>query len=271
MRLGVLGFGAIGQVVADAVIAGDAGGSVLRAVLCRDRGKHIAAAARLESAGVILTDTPAKFLAEPLDLIVEAAGQDALRDYALRVLGNGCDLLTTSIGAFTDEGFFQGLIACAEQNGARLLLASGALPALDWMAATGRSDPRQVAITQAKPVASWQGTPAAQMVDLDNLHAPTCFFQGTAREAASQFPKSSNITAMLALATVGLDATEVRLVADPNADRMHTEIDYRCGVGNLTIQWQGVPSVINPSTSADVPLTVIKALRNLSSTVCIGP
>ena len=106
------------------------------------------------------------------------------------MLRKHCDLLITSIGAFADEDFFQALVACAEDNGARLLLASGALPALDWLAATGRSDPRHVAITQAKPVKSWRETAAAQMVDLDNLNGPYLLFLKVARgKRLPDFPK----------------------------------------------------------------------------------
>jgi aspartate dehydrogenase len=149
-------------------------------------------------------------------------------------------------------------------------LISGALPAVDWMAAAALSGACSAAITQEKPVASWRGTPAAEMIDLDDVKKPACFFEGTAREAASRFPKSSNITAMLALATAGLDKTKVRLVADPTRSEMHTVIDFSSRVGDLRVEWKGVPSETNPKTSADVPFTVIKALRNLTGVVCRG-
>jgi aspartate dehydrogenase len=108
------------------------------------------------------------------------------------------------------------------------------------------------------------------MIDLGGLKESTCFFEGNAREAASRFPKSSNITAMLALATAGLENTRVNLVADPTTSEMHTVIEFRSRVGNLRVEWNGVPSETNPKTSQDVPFTVIKALRNLTGTVCYG-
>jgi aspartate dehydrogenase len=206
-----------------------------------------------------------------IGLVIEAAGQDALRMYGRQTLVQGLDLLATSIGVFTDENFFGELIQAAETSGARLLLASGALPAVDWMAAASLAGVESVSITQAKPVASWHGTPAAHMIDLDSLKETTCFFKGTAREAASQFPKSSNITAMLALATSGLDKTRVKLVADPTSFQMYTLIEFDGPAGSLRIEWSGVPSEKNPSTSADVPLTVVKAVRNLTSSVWYGP
>jgi hypothetical protein len=38
----------------------------------------------------------------------------------------------------------------------------------------------------------------------------------------------------------------------------------------VAVEWQGTPSRLNPSTSADVPLAVIKALRNLTGDVVMG-
>jgi aspartate dehydrogenase len=99
---------------------------------------------------------------------------------------------------------------------------------------------------------------------------PTCFFEGSARAAASHFQKSTNITAMLALCTAGLDNTRVRLVADPAAEHMRTSLEFRSDAGKLRLEWQSRPSHVNPSTSVDVPLTIVKALRNLASPVHYG-
>jgi len=78
------------------------------------------------------------------------------------------------------------------------------------------------------------------------------------------------LAAMLALSTAGMDSTKVKLVPDPTSMQMRTLIRFEGVAGNLHIEWHGVPSKINPSTSADVPLAVIKAIRNLTSTVCYG-
>jgi aspartate dehydrogenase len=178
--------------------------------------------------------------------------------------------LVVSVGAFTDEGLYHELRDLAAKSGRRLLLASGALPAVDWMHAAALGGTTSVSITQTKPVTSWAGTPAEDLIDLRRVLEPACFFTGSAREAAGRFAKSSNITAMLALATAGLDGTEVRLVADPTRTAMHTRVTFEGPAGSVRVEWEGVPSERNPSTSADVPLSVIKAIRNLTAPVCIG-
>jgi predicted dinucleotide-utilizing enzyme len=51
---------------------------------------------------------------------------------------------------------------------------------------------------------------------------------------------------------------------------MHTLVEFDGAAGSLRVEWEGVPSESNPSTSADVPLSVIKAIRNLTAPVCLG-
>lgn len=271
LKVGLIGFGAIGQVVADAISAGRAGPARLVAVLEQFAPKHRASGNRFAcDPGITFTENPGVFHAAQFDLAVEVAGQEALKSHALDVVRSGRDILIASIGAFTDEVFFERLLRSAAEHGARVFLTSGALPAVDWMSAASLAGKGAVSITQSKPVESWRGTPAAKMVDLDGLRVPTCFFESTAREAASRFPKSSNITAMLALSTVGLDETKVRLVADPTSARMHTLIEFHSGVGSLRLELQGQPLAENPSTSACVPLIIIRGIRNLCSTVHYG-
>jgi aspartate dehydrogenase len=227
-------------------------------------------AAILDDPNVLFTsDVEAFFALEP-DVVVEVAGQEAVRQYAARVLGAGSDLLVASIGAFTDDAFYGELQDLAIAGPGRLMLAGGALPAVDWMQAAAMLPVTEVTITQTKPVGSWQGTPAEDLVALDALAEPVTFFEGTARRAAATFVKSSNITAMLALATVGLDATRVRLIADPARQHMHTRIDFDGDAGVVHVEWEGVPSATNPSTSADVPLAIVKAIRNLTADVVLG-
>ncbi len=252
------------------LIHGDVAGARVVAVLVHHLPTYAAQVSGLADAGVLLTDDADAFFACGADLVLEAAGQDAVGQYGLRVLGAGVHFLVASIGAFTDEALYAALIECAENHAANLYLVAGALPAVDWMQGASNAEVYSVKITQIKPVASWQNTPAENMVNLDELTVRTCFFEGSARQAAGLFRKSSNITALLALATVGLDRTKVALMADPTGSAMETMIAFNGEAGDLTVKWHGVPSAINPSTSKDVPLNVIKALRNICSPVKLG-
>jgi aspartate dehydrogenase len=269
LRVGLIGYGAIGRSVSEHIHTGNAGVATLGAVLCRDVTKHDQNEA-VKAGIACFTDNPDEFFATGPNVIIEAAGQDALREHGKRSLEIGSELIVSSIGAFADDDYFAEMLAHAGRSGGRLRLVSGALPAVDWMSAASITGVNRVSITQSKPVASWRGTAAEQLLDLDALDIPTCFFEGTAGQAASQFPKSSNITAMLALCTAGMNATAVKLVADPGERRMVTLIEYEGEAGSLKIEWRGVPSRFNASTSADVPLTIVRMLKNLSGPVSYG-
>ena len=73
---------------------------------------------------------------DEMDLIIEVAGQPAVRSYAKQILECGqIDLMLTSIGALTDEKLHGELVNVAEEKGSLLLLCSGSMPGLDWMGA----------------------------------------------------------------------------------------------------------------------------------------
>lgn len=271
LKVGIIGLGAIGGHVANCIEKGEAGNAELVALVCRDKEKYLAINKDQSShfKSLITDDIETLFAAQP-DIVIEAAGQGSLSQYGVAILEKGIDLLVSSIGLFTNDDILNTFTRAAEQSGAQILLSAGALPALDWMSASSLSEVTNVAITQEKPVISWKGTHAEKLIDLDAITEPTCFFEGTAREAANIFPKSSNISAMLALATIGLDNTRVRLVADPNCHVMNTYIEFDSAVGHLQLNCQGIPSPSNPSTSTGVPLSIVKSIRNLSSPIHYG-
>ncbi|MEP0073602.1 MAG: aspartate dehydrogenase [Marinomonas sp.] len=271
LKVGIIGLGAIGGHVANCIEKGEAGNAELVALVCRDKEKYLTI--NKDQSGhfksLITDDIETLFAAKP-DIVIEAAGQESLSQYGISILEKGIDLLVSSIGLFTNDDILNTFTQAAEQSGSQMLLSSGALPALDWMSASSLSKVSNAAITQEKPVISWKGTRAEELIDLDSITEPTCFFEGTAREAANIFPKSSNISAMLALATVGLDNTKVRLVADPISQIMNTLIEFDSEVGQLQLNCQGIPSPENPSTSTGVPLSIVKSIRNLSSSIHYG-
>jgi aspartate dehydrogenase len=271
LKVGIIGLGAVGKTVASYIDNGEAGDVELVSLLCRDKHKNLARNMhQSDHFKSIITDDSELFFAQQPDIVVEAAGQGTLKFYGIEVLERGIDLLVSSIGLFTDDDILNQFIAAAEKSSAKVLLSAGALPAIDWMSAASLANVKQVSISQTKPTYSWEGTPAEKLIDLNQIQMTTCFFQGTAREAANIFPKSSNITAMLALATAGLDHTEVKLFADPVNSIMKTHIQFDSTVGNLQVDWEGVPSELNPSTSADVPLAIVKSIRNLASPIIYG-
>lgn len=263
LRVGLIGYGTIGEYVAEKLVDGTTlPGARLAAVLVRQKREK---APVLGGSNAVFTHSPDAFFDAEWDVAVEAAGQGVVRDHGLRCLGLRRDFLLTSVGALCDDALHQSLHAAAAASGSRLMLAAGAMPAMDWMSSAALEALEEVLITQTKRPEGWKGTPAEDIVDLSSLSSATTVFRGSAREAATLFPKNANIAAALALATTGLDETQVHLVADPSAAGPRVNVYLRGAAGELEVQVRGKPAFGSQRTSMIVPLSVVKALRNMSS------
>jgi aspartate dehydrogenase len=266
LRVGIIGYGAIGKPVADAIISQTHGLSKQDCVLCSILVQ------RERPAQPLATTSFDQFMSTKPDVVIEAAGQPTVREHGLAVLTAGASFLVTSIGAFTDDSLFALLSGAAARSGSRLLLASGALPALDWMhSAAAQGGEQTVTIEQRKAPAAWLGACVdGDSHDYVGMTATTTVFEGTAREAATCYPKNANISAMLGLSTCGLDKCRVKLVADCGGSH-GTVIHYESAeVGSVTVEVKGKMSPTNPRTSAVVSLAVIKAMKNLVGAVGYG-
>jgi aspartate dehydrogenase len=265
LRVGLIGFGAIGRRLAEAIGAGEAGHCELAAVLVR-RPERIPAEV-VERLGCRVTGDAADFLATQFDLVVEVAGHDALKAYAEDTLRQGKDLLLISVGALADSHFEQRLHRAAHDYGRRVYLATGAIAGLDAISAGAVGGLASVTHTVRKP-------PAGLLPD-DEIEAakaagvPRVLYEGPAREAALRFPENVNVAAAVSLAGLGLDKTTVRVVADPTVIRNTHEIDVRGEFGELRITLQNIPTE-NPKTGRLTAMSMVKALRNLTAEVVIG-
>jgi aspartate dehydrogenase len=263
IRIGMLGFGAIGRRVAEASAASQLEGIELVAALVRT--PRAADGGRLD-----ITHDPDWFLRYRLDAVVEGAGHQAVRDYAVRVLDNGADLYVTSVGAFTDAALLDRVVDAARLNGCRVYLPSAGIGGLDMLASLARGGLEEATITVRKDPASWKGTAAEHIVDLDRLAQPHTVFDGPVREGAKLYPQNVNISAATAFAGIGLDRTRVVIVADPTITTHVCEITARGPLGSMRFVEDLVPSPENRKTSTLVGHAIVKTLRNRVATLVIG-
>ena len=63
------------------------------------------------------------------DVVVEAASQQAVRDWGETILRKGFDLMVIATGAYGDPKLYKKHIRAAEKSGARLRLPSAPSPA----------------------------------------------------------------------------------------------------------------------------------------------
>lgn len=183
LRIGIFGVGSIGQTIATALDAGRIDAQLV-AIADLDKQKAEAFAAKLASRPRVVS---LHELIQRTDLTVEAAGQEALREFVPKALAAGRDMLIMSVGGLLghDEWFRQ-----AAEKDCRIYVPSGAIAGLDGIKSGSIGYVQCAMLTSRKPIAALRGTKyvVEHNVPLDNLTEETVIFEGTAEEAARAFP-----------------------------------------------------------------------------------
>jgi aspartate dehydrogenase len=261
MRIGIIGDGAIGKYVRDQAIER---GHEIRALLLRSERLRNRPA---DLHDVLCVDNVAD-LPDDIEHIVDCAGHAALTTHGPEILRNGTDLITVSLGALANSNLYEELEKAAIEGQSRLHLVSGAIGALDCLRAARVGQLHSVTYIGRKPPRSWKGSPAETRLDLDNLSAgASTHFDGTARDAALEYPKNANVAAAVALAGVGFDNTRVKLIADPDISENIHEIQAAGDFGNFAFEIRGHSLPDNPRSSALAAMSVIAMLEQQSNSI----
>jgi aspartate dehydrogenase len=194
-----------------------------------------------------------------VDVVVEAAGHSALSQYGVAALEQGSDLIIASIGALADDALWHSLQKAATHS--RILLPAGAIAAIDALSAARRGGLTSVRYSSRKPPASLG----------DNLphDRETILFQGNARDAALQFPKNANVAATIALAGVGFDRTEVRIIADPTVTQNVHVLEVEGAFGSFSMRIAGNPLAGNPKSSSLTAMSLLRCIENRDAAILL--
>jgi len=261
MRLGIIGDGAIGRYVRDKALES---GHTIGVLLVRpERLKDREDANK----GTLLVDKVSD-LPNDIDHMIDCAGHVALQSFGPDILRGGTDLTTVSLGALADADLFDRLEEAATEGHSKLHLASGAIGALDCLRAARVGRLQSVTYVGRKPPQGWKGSLAESRLDLDDLTAGAAVhFEGSARDAAIQYPKNANVAAAVALAGIGFDDTRVRLIADPEISENIHEIQAKGDFGSFSFQVRGNSLPANPRSSALAAMSVISKLAQESQSI----
>ena len=259
-RIGLLGCGAIGTDIALAIDSGKIPVKLTHVYdFSKDASKKIAE--KLQNKPVI-TENVALLASAPVDLIVEAASQDAVRDNALTILQNRKDLMIMSVGALLDESVLDVIIEACEGYKKSVYLPSGAILGLDGIRSV-KDELESVTLVTTKHPKALKGAKFFETsnINIDKMEKLTVIFEGNAREAVRLFPANINVAALLSLAGLGSEKTKVRIIADPSTDKNTHEIIAEGKFGKFSIKVENVPSKTNPKTSKLAILSAIECLR----------
>ena len=214
LKIGILGVGAIGRVIATAIDQGQLDAELV-AVADQDRARAEALSTELFGHPPVVSIDE---MIERCELAVEAASQAALPEFVPKALARGRDMLIMSVGGLLgrEEWFRQ-----AGEKNCRIYVPSGAIAGLDGIksASIGRIELAQ--LTSRKPIAALQGSKyvVERGLQLEGFKEEAVIFEGTAEEAARAFPATSNVAASLRLAVDPAVPVRVRVVAVPGGKR----------------------------------------------------
>jgi len=261
-RIGLLGCGAIGTQIALAIDSGKIP-ATLTHVYDIERSQADNLVSKLKQKPEIVANSHL-LSSNPVELVVEAASQDAVRKDAVSILQNKKDMMIMSAGALLDESVFEVISDACRDFGKTVYLPSGAIAGLDALKAV-RDELESVVLVTTKNPNSLKGAPFFDNSDIDpeKISELTVLFDGTAKEAVSLFPKNVNVSALLSLVGLGGNNTSVRVIADPSTNKNTHEINASGKFGNLKITVENVPDSSNPKTSRLATLSAIELLRQI--------
>ena len=255
MNVALLGCGAVGSEVAKAIDEGRAGPVKLLWLFDRNREKAERLSRSLHSRPKVAEKMEEILADKEVELVIEAASQEAVREYGESILSSGKDLLILSTGALMDPELFRRLLE-AKKSDRRIYIPSGAILGLDALKACQLAGVREVELITRKPSSS-----------LDE--PPGLLFEGGAREAVKKFPKSINVAATLAL-VVGEEKVKVKIISDPSVRRTVHELRIKSEISDIFCSVENLPFEQNPLSSKITAHSVVCLLRDLTEPVKIG-
>lgn len=267
MRVGIVGYGTSGKIVASALANAAVPGMRLTAVSTRNPA---AARSELMAIDMSVDVVPLDELADYCDIVVETATAGAIPDIVEAVVGKGKDLICVSAG---------GLIRVldieqyARRHGAHIHIATGAIPGLDILRSASEGAVSKVHLkTRVRPE-----TLVDEPYLLENgmdfrshrLTEAVRVFHGRASEAALAFPRHLNVAVSVGLAGIGLERTTIELWLDPDIPGAVHLLEVEGESIGLTLESRNRPSA-NPQTSTIVAPSILAALRSYVATIRVG-
>jgi aspartate dehydrogenase len=262
-RVGLLGCGTIGSQLAIAVDSGNVANASLVSLFDIIGSSAQNLKSKLRSGPDAYSDF-ARFASSNIDIVVEAASQDAVRKFGKAILESGKDMMVMSVGALADKTFLSELVQIASKKGCRIYVPTGAIAGIDAIRSV-KHLLESITLTTTKNPKALAGAPffGTSEIKLEDIVEKTVIYEGPASEAVRAFPANVNVAAVLSLAGIGVDKTQVRIVADPAATTNQHEIIATGSFGQIHITVNNVPSPGNPKTSFLAVLSAIECLRSV--------
>lgn len=169
-KIMMIGYGAMAKEVIARLPEGVEVGWILA------RAAHHAAIAAAFGGRVQALTHPEQCLQRP-DLVLECASQQAVAEFGEAVLQRGWPLALISTGALADAALQQRLQQVCRRHHGQLIVLSGAVAGMDGLASAREGGLESVTYQASKSPASWRGSPAEQLIDLDAVSEAQVFLK----------------------------------------------------------------------------------------------
>jgi aspartate dehydrogenase len=243
--VGLIGCGAIGTVLAEAIER--------KLVVCDELIIHDFDMPKAEQMKnrlnfpITIVSNIDELLARKPTVIVEAASQQAAKDYVGKIVNANIELIVMSTGALLD----------LEVDMGKIRVPSGAIGGLDAIASASLAGIDEIVLTTRKN---------PKGLEMNNKEAETVY-EGFAEEAARRYPREMNVAATLAF-TVKPAQVKVKVIADPNVKRNTHEIFVKWKFGEMVLRFANDPHPENPRTSALAAWSAIRLLQQILKKNC---
>lgn len=253
MKVGIIGCGAIANIIASRIVPED-NDIQIKYFFDKDieRAENLASFA----GGVAVLNL--EDMLDDVDLVLECASPDSVKLLAPMILEKGIDMIIMSVGAFMDKDFYTKASELAKENNAHIHLPSGAIVGLDGIKAVADFGLKEITLITRK-------SPKSLGKDID---AEEVLFEGKASEAVKEFPLNINVAATISLAC-NRDI-DVKIIVDPKVDRNVHEITAKGDFGEFKTTTMNHPCAANPKTSMLAAISAIKLLKSFNETISVG-
>lgn len=257
-KLALIGAGYLSEIIANAVKNGPLSDYELVGVLGRTPEKVEEFAKKYGCKA--FTNIDDLMVLKP-DFTAEASTPEGLKQYAETILNGKSHLVVLSIGAFSDASFYEKVEKTAKENDKKVYIASGAVGGFDVLQTVGLMGPIQAKMTSKKMPKALRNTRDFDENLLD-ITEPKEVFSGTTKSIMDFMPNGLNLAIATALASAGIEKTEMSVIATPNFEGD----EYKVEVKGSDV-WAELD--IYSRTSAIAGWSVVRELKNAVSTIVL--
>lgn len=253
MKVGIIGCGAIANIITSNIVPESNNIDIIYFF-----DKDIERAENLASFAGGVAVLNFEDMLDDVDLVLECASPDSVKQFAPVVLEHGCDMIIMSIGAFMDIDFYLKVEKIAKNNNAKIHLPSGAIVGLDGIKTVSNFGLKEINLVTRK-------SPRSLGMDIDKEEI---LFEGKASQAVKEFPLNINVAATISVACQR--DIDVKIIVDPKVDRNVHEITAKGDFGEFKTTTMNYPCSANPKTSMLAALSAIKLLKSFNDTISVG-